>query len=288
MKQKDHTPVLLKIIRWGFPKLEAIAPAWAQKIFIRLFFTPLHFTPPEKERKAETFADRFSFSVNSKTVQGYHWGKTNPYVLVVHGWAGRATQFRRFIKPLAAAGFSVVGFDAPAHGQSSGKQTTIVEFELAIKKIYELYGEPHAIISHSFGGGAVFFAAANGLPVKKMINIASPSIGDEIINTYLRTVRGSQKTGDAFKHYVHTIFGKPFDAYTALHLVKQLPAPVDVLLVHDENDKEVSIRHAEELIKVYPSARLIRTKKLGHTRILKDDDVIRTCVTFVRGGRLQE
>lgn len=288
MKQKDHTPVLLKIIRWGFPKLEAIAPVWAQKIFIRLFFSPLHFTTPEKERKAETFAELFSFKVNNKFVQAYSWGKTNPYVLVVHGWAGRATQFRRFVKPFATAGYSVVGFDAPAHGKSSGKQTTIIEFEDAIKKIYELRGEPHAIISHSFGGGAVFFAAANGLPVKKMINIASPSIGDEIINTYLRTINGSQKTGDAFKQYVHKTFGKPFDDYTALHLVKHLPEPIEVLLIQDENDKEVNIIHAEELMKAYPSARLIQTKKLGHTRILKDNDVIRNCVTFVRGGRLLE
>src|SRR5688572_33144817 len=110
MKQKDHTPFLLKIIRWGFPKLEKMAPSLADKNFIKLIFSPVNFQAPEKEKKAETFAERFNFNVDDKTIQAYQWGKTKPYVLVLHGWAGRATQFRRFIKPLAAAGYSVIGF----------------------------------------------------------------------------------------------------------------------------------------------------------------------------------
>ncbi len=286
MKQKDHTPFLLKVIRWGFPKLEVIAPSLAQKFFINLFFTPLNFKTPEKEKKAETFADTFTFSIGDKVIQGYQWGKSKPYVLVVHGWAGRATQFRRFIKPLQAAGYSVVGFDGPAHGRSSGKKTTITEFEAAIKKIYELKGEPEAIIAHSFGGGAVLFSASNGLPVKKVINIASPTIGDDVINTYLRTINGSVKTGEALKRYVLETFGKPFDEYIASHLVKHLPAPIDLLLIHDEDDREVDIKNAHELVRIYPSTRLLQTKKLGHTRILKDDDVIKNCVTFIQDGRL--
>ncbi|HEY3402560.1 MAG TPA: alpha/beta fold hydrolase [Ohtaekwangia sp.] len=285
-QKKDHTPFLLKVIRWGFPKLEVIAPSLAHKFFVKLFFTPLRYTTPEKERKAETFADQFTFSIEDKVIQGYQWGKTMPYVLVVHGWAGRATQFRRFIKPLQAAGYSVIGFDGPAHGRSSGKKTTITEFEAAIKKIYELKGEPEAIIAHSFGGGAVFFSAVNGVPVKKLINIASPTIGDEIINTYLRTINGSAKSGTRFKQYIQQTFGNPFDTYTASSLVKRLPSPIDLLLVHDENDREVEIKHALTLKEIYPSARLLQTKKLGHTRILKDNDVIRNCVTFIQEGRL--
>jgi hypothetical protein len=52
--------------------------------------------------------------------------------------------------------------------------------------------------------------------------------------------------------------------------------------VHDENDKEVEIAHADALLNAYPNAHHIRTRKLGHTRILKDDQVIKRCVTFIR------
>jgi predicted alpha/beta hydrolase family esterase len=282
MKKKDKTPLLLKIVRWVFPKVERIAPPLAHQYFLRIFFTPLRYAVPEKERRAEEYAEKFDFQVGTKKIQGYSWGSGQAYVLFVHGWAGRATQFRRFIKPMMAAGFRVIAFDGPAHGNSEGKSTTILEFEEALKKIYALHGTPDAIISHSFGGGAALFSAMNGLPVKKLVNIGSPTIGDEIITTYLNAINGSPATGVFFKDHMIKTYGKPFDEFTALYFVRHLPKPIDLLLIHDEDDKEVTIRHAEELIKIYPAAKLVRTSKLGHTRILKDDSVIRWCVTFAK------
>ncbi|HEY9006784.1 MAG TPA: alpha/beta hydrolase [Ohtaekwangia sp.] len=284
MKKNDKTPFMLKFVRWVFPRAERLAPSLAYNYFVRLFFTPLRYPTPEKERKAETFSEKFSFTVQHKKVQAYQWGQHNRYILVIHGWAGRATQFRRFIKPLLTADYSVIGFDAPAHGNSEGKRTTILEFELTLKEIYRLKGEPEAIIAHSFGGGAALFSAMHGLPVKKLINIASPTIGDEIINTYLRTIHGSPKAGAFFKDFIVRTYGRPFDEFTALYFIRNLPAPIDLLLVHDADDKEVAIKHAEVLIQVYPAARLIRTQGLGHTRILKDNEVIRQCVTFITSG----
>jgi pimeloyl-ACP methyl ester carboxylesterase len=281
MKKKDNTPAALKIVRWLFPKAERLLPSLAHRYFVRIFFTPLRYPTPDKERKAETFAEKFSLTVEGKHVQGYVWGDAVPYILLVHGWAGRSTQFRRFVKPLQAAGYRVIGFDAPAHGNSSGKKTSILEFETVLKNIFERYGEPHAILAHSFGGGAVLFAAMNGLPVKKLINIASPTIGDEILNSFLRAVNGSQSTGQYFKEYMIKTYGKPFHEFTALHFVKHLPIAINLLMIYDSKDWEVKPIHGEELLKAYPSATLIRTEGLGHTRILKDDEVIRQVVTFV-------
>lgn len=286
--KKDFTPWPLKVVRWFFPKLERIAPLLAHRLFVKLFFSPLRYPVPEKEQKAASFGKPFSFEISEKIIEGYSWGDSPNYVLVMHGWAGRATQFRRFIKPLLKAGFSVVGFDGPAHGRSSGKRTTILEFEEAFRKLYELKGEPAAIIAHSFGGGAILFAAMNGLPVKRLINIASPTIGDEIINTYLRAINGSEKTKAFFKRHMLEVYHKPFDEFTALHFIKKLPAPIELLLVHDENDREVTLNHASALIKLFPSAQLLQTKGLGHTRILKDNTVIVNCVTFIQNGRLPQ
>jgi len=283
LKKKDQYPLPLKIARWLFPKLEAYAPGLAHWYFEKIFFTPLHYPVPEKEKKAETFATRFTVTASGKTVQCYSWGEGKP-VLLIHGWAGRATQFRRFIKPLMAAGYKAVAFDGPAHGQSEGKRTNLDEFEAAIRAVYAKIGEPAAVIAHSFGGGAALFSAMHGVPIKKLVMIASPSVGDEIINTYLRTINGSKPTGEYFKKFVLQTTGKPFDEYTSQHFVTQLQAPIDLLLVYDEEDREVPMVHASTLMKLYPSAMLIRTKGLGHTRILKDDHVIAACVTFVRNG----
>jgi esterase/lipase len=285
--KKDKTPFLLKFVRWFFPLLEKTVPYLAHQYFLKIFFTPLKYKTPEKEQEWEDKSQMFSVLANGKRIQCYSWGK-GPVIILIHGWAGRATQFRKFILAFTELGYRVVGFDGPAHGKSEGTKTNIDEFYEALKSIYKVTGEPVAIICHSFGGSAALFAAKEGLAVRKLINIASPTIGDEIINTYLRAINGSKSTGEFFKKYVQKQTGKSFDDYTSLNFIRHIKQDVSLLLVHDEDDKEVYLKHAEALKAVYPSAQLLKTKGLGHTRILKDDNVVVKCVTFVREGRLLE
>ncbi len=280
--KKPKIPPLLRFVRWVFPRLEKVSPALAKRLFITLFFTPLRYRVPEKEKAVERQASMFSLQAAGKRIQCYEWGE-GPVVVLVHGWAGRATQFRGIIPALVRAGFRVVGFDGPAHGRSGGRRTTIVEFEETLRNLYEKTGVPQGVVAHSFGGPAVLYAAMNGLRVNKLVNIASPTVGDDIIDTYLRNVHGSPAMGDQFRAYIHDKFGVPFDEYSALHIVQKLPEPVDLLLVHDRDDMEVSIENAIRLQKSYPSARLFETTGLGHTRILRDENVIEACIAFLRG-----
>jgi esterase/lipase len=256
-------------------------PSLAHRFFITIFFTPLNYRVPDKEKAVGKEAEKFFIDVRGKKIRCYSWGK-GPLILLVHGWAGRATQFRKIIAALVAANYRVVGFDGPAHGKSQGTSTNIEEFEDVIKTLYMRLGEPEAVIAHSFGGGAVLFAAMNGLNVKKLINIASPTIGDEIIGTYLKTINASGETGSFFKSYILQKTGRSFDEYTALHFVTKLAPHLELLLIHDQNDPEVPIKHALELLKVYPMARLFKTSGLGHTRILRDEKVINECLSFIR------
>lgn len=271
---------MLRLVQWVYPRLEKTMPALAHRFFVAIFFTPLNYRVPDKERMIEQQADKFILAVSGKRIQCYSWGK-GPLVLVVHGWAGRATQFRKIITALVRENFQVVGFDGPAHGKSRGRSTDINEFELVLKKIYERVGIPEAIIAHSFGGGAVLYAAMNGLPVKKLINIATPTIGDEIIATYLRTINASDSTARFFKSHILKTTGKSFDEFTCLHFIRNITQDISLMLVHDENDVEVSLAHALELMKLYPAA-LVRTQGLGHTRILRDENVIQSCVSFIK------
>jgi predicted alpha/beta hydrolase family esterase len=284
--KKDKTPFALRLVRWLFPKLEMLSPTMAHRLFIKIFFTPLTYSAPPKEIIIRNKASRFQVIIDGKKIQCYQWGGDGPVILLVHGWAGRPTQFRKFIEKFVDLRYRVVGFDGPAHGASDGTRTNIREFANVLEKIYDVTREPEAIITHSFGGSAVLYAAVQGLPVKKLVNIASPTIGDEIINTYLRAINGSSQTGEFFKSYILKTQGKPFEEFTSLFFIRNIQQPLQLLLVHDENDRDVYIRHAEELIKVYPQARLFRTKGLGHTRILKNERVIDECVTFIRGIRL--
>jgi pimeloyl-ACP methyl ester carboxylesterase len=278
-KRKDHTPLILRFIRWWFPKAEKYAPGFAAKYFRKIFFTPLRYKIPEKERPLMDSAEKFSLLLEGRHIQGYKWGSGTP-VFLLHGWAGRAAQFRQFIPALTKAGYQAIAIDGPSHGQSEGEQTNILEFEQVITQVYNQF-QPVAAIAHSFGGVAVIFACSRGLPLGKLITIASPSIGDEVVNTYLRAINGSRPTGEAFKKYLFNTYGKTFDEFSSLYLVTQLPHPLKLMIVQDDDDKEVIPLHATELKKVYPQALLLQTQGLGHTRILRDEQVISRSIDFI-------
>ena len=280
--KKDKTPLSLKVISWLYPKVEKTFPSLAHRYFIHLFFSPFRYPVPEKEREVEQQAERSTVIVDGKKIQVYGWG-SGPIILLVHGWAGRSSQFRKFIPVFHQAGYRVVGFDGPAHGRSEGKQTNLLEFNTVIHYVVKMMGEPVAIVAHSFGGAASLFAIMNGLGVKKLINISSPTIGDEIINTYLKAIHGSAATANAFKQYMIRRFGKSFDEFSSVHVVQHVPSDLRLLLIHDDKDKEVTIDHAMALLKVYPSAGFLKTSGLGHTRILKDDAIIHQCLDFIKG-----
>jgi esterase/lipase len=282
LKKKKHVPPLpLRVIPKVFPLLERFAPRMAIRFFIYLFFTPFKYNTPQKEIAVAKTAEKFSVNVNGKKIQCYSWGN-GPVVLLVHGWAGRGTQLRKFINPLNQAGYRAVAIDGPAHGESEGRKTDLEEFKQAFFAIAKQTGNFTAIIAHSFGGAASLFSISTGLQVKIAVNIASPTMGNEIIKTYLRVLNASEKTGEAFKKYVLKKSGKTFDEFSALAFIKKVPEDLNLLLVHDEDDKEVIINHAKALQKEFPQAELFQTSGLGHNRILKDDKVIERAVTFIR------
>lgn len=281
MKKKSKTPFALRLIPTIFPWLEKLTPGIANSFFAYLFFKPIGYPTPEKELKSETFAEKFILPVNGMKIQCYQWGNAPKTILLVHGWAGRATQFRRFIKPLLSQGYQVIGFDGPAHGKSSGKSTHINEFLTVIQALENRFKKLDAIIAHSFGGVASLYAIAEGLSVKTLVNIASPTIADEIINTSLRTIGGSAKTGQTFKEFILRKYGKPFEEYSALAFIKHVPSDFNLFLIHDEDDREVEIKQPDALINIYPQGKIYKTSGLGHTRILRDNEVIRQAVTFI-------
>jgi pimeloyl-ACP methyl ester carboxylesterase len=75
---------------------------------------------------------RFSLSSGGQKLAVWSWGD-GPTALLLHGWAGRSEQLAAFVRPLLAAGFSVIAPDAPGHGDSSGRTSSILAFADALE-----------------------------------------------------------------------------------------------------------------------------------------------------------
>ena len=70
----------------------------------------------------------------------------------------------------------------------------------------------------------------------------------------------------------------------ALHFIKRLPHEIDMLILHDEHDKEASLKNAECLVDAYPRATYEITSGLGHVRILRDKTIMERCKAFVESN----
>lgn len=284
MTRKKHnykTPFAFSVAKAVFPVAERISTALALRLFLFFFTRPFRFPVPSKEKEWEDRAEKFTFVCEGRKIQGYSWGR-GPAVLVLHGWAGRATQFYKFIDAFTRAGYRVVGMDGPAHGNSEGRHTDILDFFGALLLLKKEVGEITACIGHSFGGVVALYANANGFGVNTQINIASPTIGDDVIKGALERVNGSPETGEKFKEWIRIKRGKSFDEVSAVYLASRVPEEFRLMVIHDENDRELSMDHPRALAKARPSVQMLITKGLGHNRILKDEKVVAAALSFVQ------
>jgi esterase/lipase len=277
---KKKMPFPLKVIHWTFPRLEKFAPKVAGKWAWKLFFTPFRFPIPKKEQEVGDAAKKFTFEAQGYTIQGYEWGDGGKTIFLLHGWSGRATQWMNFIKPLNDHGYKVIAIDGPAHGRSTGKMTEIMKYQNVLQETLKLYPEIDTMITHSFGGAAAMFGIQNGLKLKRLVNIGTPTDADYIVSDFLRRINATAKSGERFKQRVIKNFGNPFKYYSVKETIK-FAEDTDILMIHDRSDKEVPVKHSIDVYETNPSTRLIITEGLGHMRILKDAGVIEEAIKFV-------
>ena len=97
-----------------------------------------------------------------------------------------AARFADFVAPLRAAGFAVIGIDAPAHGTSPGQFSDLPRFRDSLAEVLRAHEPIHAVIGHSLGGGAVLTVLAETADhhPKKICLFGVPSDMDYILESF--------------------------------------------------------------------------------------------------------
>ena len=185
-----------------------------------------------------------------------------------------------FVGPLVEAGYRVVALDAPAHGQSPGRQLGPYHYADAVLRAGDSLGPLEGSIAHSFGGFALINAIHNGLRVKRaaLIAPATTSIASH-----------PQLLSELLK--LHPITRQRFFAL-ADQLARSQSVPPDrlgrglnlpALFLHDPGDQRVAFVDSLLVSERWRGARLEAVPGLGHNRILSDQNVIGAVVMFMAG-----
>ncbi|MEQ8926181.1 MAG: alpha/beta hydrolase [Fulvivirga sp.] len=278
-QKKIKTPLGLRLIVWAFPKVEFIAPWLAKRWFVKIFFSTAKYKTPYGEMDIADKATKYQILYNGKQVQVYEWGEGKP-VLFVHGWMGRATQFRKFVPLFTENGYKVVAFDATGHGQSDGSSSHLMEFVGIIEQLQNNYRKFEMIVGHSLGGVASFHAALAGIS-NKLVLISSPTVGSQILEEFRNKIGASEKMLPYFEDRIITNYGKTFEEYSISHNISRL-RNTELLIIHDINDREAPYTNAELVHKLYPLSKMMTTEGNGHTRILKDEHVINAVLSHLK------
>ncbi|HEB58486.1 MAG TPA: alpha/beta fold hydrolase [Gammaproteobacteria bacterium] len=274
-------PPRLKWLRLAFG-LGRLAPGLAARIADRVWCSVPHYPPPQREQGWAESARGETLDTGQGTITTYQWGEpARPPVLLLHGWAGRATQMYAFIDPLLHAGYRVVAFDAPAHGESSGRQTNFLEMIHALGVVNDSYGPFEGVIAHSFGVPVSMRALYEGhLQTSAVVGISPPFDLVGMIDRFCAMLNISPTIKEHLRRRITRRLGKQvWERFRVDTIAGQLDTPA--LIIHDENDREVDIDQARQAAAHWPGARLVVTRGLGHRRILRAKDVVESAVTFI-------
>jgi pimeloyl-ACP methyl ester carboxylesterase len=278
----------MRMLAAGLAMLGSVAPGLAASVACRRWFAPHRFGLPPRERVWLEAARRdYITSPDNTLVAVYRWGNEGPRVLLVHGWNGRATQLCSFIEPLLQAGYQVIAFDAPAHGRSPGQRTNLIEIAHALRAVAVRFGPFEGIIGHSFGVAAATYALRHlGVATRRFVGLSPPGRMPYLFNCFCDLLRLPARAREAFEARVMEQFGEDVWEQLSPEANVELLGNVPALLIHDNQDNEVTPSQAEILHQAWPDSRLLRTDGLGHRRILRDPHVVAHAVRFLQRGEI--
>ncbi len=270
-----------KLISLFAKLLEFFSSSLAASFARKLFVTPFNFATPKREQYMLQSAQQKRLLVPEihKEIEILSYGYSRKKVLLAHGWAGRSTQLFAFADRLLEKGYMVISFDGPAHGKSSGKTASMPDFLEVVKKIDETYGPFEAAIGHSFGAMSLYNASARFLNLKTFVAIGSGDKVSDIIKNFAKNLMLNEKSARKIQTGLEKNWTLKADDFASHYVAKEISIPV--LIVHDTEDGDVPVSCAYKIRQSLKNGSLLITHGLGHTKILRNQEIVYKSVEFI-------
>jgi pimeloyl-ACP methyl ester carboxylesterase len=270
----------------------------AGRLAFRLFATTGSPEPKtEKERKLLAMSrpsmregETVMLPVHSGSVAAHRFppiGEANGRThLVVHGWGSRIDYLQGLVKGLRQTGAAVVGLDLPGHGASTGRYLTVPLGVEAIDAAWRQFGPFDAVVGHSFGGFVSAVSAAGPddwmrrRTPRKLVLIGSPVAAEHVFSQFSGHMGFTRKVNRALDEEVQRVAGQPIAFFSAGRMLAGKP-DLPVLVLHAEDDKEVSPRAARLYAEAGPHVRVEWLNGLGHRRIVNSPQTIDAITKFI-------
>lgn len=261
------------------PKLQAVL-----KKTYQVFFSPSQYEVKQKDREVIEWGNSYRVPYGGGELAVTTWGDAGrPAILLMHGWGGARAQMTGFVDPLLFAGYRVVAYDQPAHGESDGKMTNLLEIAPTMDLIREKEGEFDAIIAHSFGTLVTSYAL-----VKRNFPLPSRLVYFGAFNRLLDSLPRFQAIAglpdeiiEGLLNMIYENFGRGIlDEIINETLAPQIKIPA--LMFHDVTDNVTPVEDSRAIARAWKEAIYIETNGLGHRGALQSREIHAQVVEFLK------
>ena len=280
----EKSPIAL-LLRWVLTAIEQCWPRLAIRSAARLFVTPLPLKWSQNRLRWDQSwtLESWLYENASLTLYVDQSLSSDPYVLLVHGWGGHAGQMLPLAMCLREQGMRPILLEMPAHGRSKGNQSNLPQFARAIEYVAAKLRQDgktlHAVVAHSLAANASAYAASRGLATERLVLIAPPASPFEYTKLFAKVFKLSERTRAGMQKHVEESEGilmRQFEPDSVGPRITQ-----SVLIVHDSKDSINPFADGLAYQQAIVGATMLQTEDLGHRRILKDENTLKSIVDFV-------
>ncbi|MGE0770109.1 MAG: alpha/beta fold hydrolase [Cyclobacteriaceae bacterium] len=261
-----------------------VAPAYVGKLGYEIFCTPL---APKVKRHHKVFldtAEQFDFTSGEVTLRAYRWGTGPKRIVFLHGWQSHTYRWKKYIQSFSTDEFTLLAFDAPAHGLSGGRLANIPLYSEAIQSFFQTVGPADAVVSHSMGSFSMLHALHHNpaIQVGKIIAMGSPGEANDFITFYKAYTGINDRTFQFILNYFVEKLNQTPDYFSAPRFASTLDVPG--VIIHDKGDEEAPYHHAQRIHAAWKNSQLITTEGMGHN--FKKKEAVKMVRDFISNESL--
>lgn len=204
----------------------------------------------------------FSLKLGANVYKYYRLGN-GPSVVLVHGVRSNLGSMILLASDLVQAGFRVVLFDLPAHGDAVGVHVDPIEVREMIAKLCRQLGDVHALVGHSLGGMWGLAAIRSGVRAQAMVTIGAPATSHFLVEKFVEMNEVDSSHEKRLVAELESRFGCDlWRDYSAREIVREIELPG--LVIHGKCDDFVPPSHAEQISSNWSSSHLELVDGVGH------------------------
>ena len=249
----------------------------------RAFFGPSRYEVKPTEQEIIDWGNTYRIKFDGGELAVTTWGSSGPAVLLMHGWGGARAQMTGFVDPLLFAGYRVIAFDQPGHGESDGKTTNLLEIAPTMDLIAQREGPFHSIIAHSFGTLITSYALVerNFPPPARLVYFGAFNRLMDSLPRFQVLANLPDEIMDGFRAMLYEQFGRGvLESITNETLTPRIDIPA--LMFHDVTDNVTPIEDSRSIARVWKNAQFIETEGLSHRGALQSKSIHERVVRFLK------